>query len=123
MAEAVRDRLKRERAELSGIHISKRMAAELVGVTERTLRDQGAPRREDEDYDLLALWEWDRTVYRPRADNDDADAELTGSMGSSVAPGTLEILVSGRVVGTGATFQDALRDAQATLSCVLARAG
>jgi len=50
-------------------------------------------------------------------------AELTGSMGSSVAPGTLEILVSGRVVGTGATFQDALRDAQATLSCVLATAG
>jgi len=50
-------------------------------------------------------------------------AELHGSIGSERAPGVLEILVSGKVIGTGKTFQDALRDAQATLSRLLAVAG
>jgi len=45
-------------------------------------------------------------------------ANIDGDFG-----GELRILVSGRVIGTGATFQDALRDAQTRLSGLLAVAG
>ena len=41
---------------------------------------------------------------------------ITGSMGSPVAAGVVEIILDGHTIGIGGTFQDALRDAQRRVS-------
>jgi len=50
-------------------------------------------------------------------------AMLAGSMGSDTALGDVRIQVNGRTVGTGQTFQEALRTAVKTMSGIVAVAG
>lgn len=51
------------------------------------------------------------------------NAALTGSLASTTAAGSVCIQINGRTVGSGQTFQEALQDAQLTMSGVVAVAG
>jgi hypothetical protein len=49
------------------------------------------------------------------------NATVTGSLGTSLEPGSLEIRFDGQVIGSGATFQKALTDAMSYLGKVSER--